>query len=112
MPTPSPLTAQISGFGKSVSASIIDVKWLPWLGECRIGDPRLHLVEVVAGAERPSAAGQQHHRDVGIVGGLPQRDRRRLVERFVEGVEHIGPVRVRVRTRLSSLICEWSRAAA
>ena len=29
MPTPSPLTAQISGFGKSVSASIMAGKWLP-----------------------------------------------------------------------------------
>ena len=57
-----------------------------------IGDARLHLIEVVARAERAPGAGEQHHRHRGIRGGRPQRDCHRAVQRFVECVENLGPV--------------------
>jgi hypothetical protein len=42
--------------------------------------------------ERTAGAGEQHHRDVGIVGGIAQRHRCGVVELLVEGVEGFGPV--------------------
>jgi len=44
--------------------------------EVRVGDPRLHLLQVVARAEGPPGTGQKHHRDSRITVCGAQCDRR------------------------------------
>ena len=60
--------------------------------EVRVGGALVHLQQVGAGAERPAVAGQQHHRDPGVLGGREQRLGGGVVERLVEGVEGVGAV--------------------
>ena len=92
MPTPTPFTAQISGLGKLLSASISPRNpYLPGF-EVGVGDHGLHLGEVGAGAEAAAGARQQHHRDLWVVGGGQQRFGGGVVEGFVESVERLGPI--------------------
>ena len=92
MPTPTPLTAQINGLGNALSASIRPGKPCLPGGEVGVGDARLHLGEVGAGAKAAPGAGQQDDRDLWVLGGGQQRLGGGVVERFVEGVERLGPV--------------------
>jgi predicted metal-binding protein len=67
MPTPTPLTAQISG---EVTALIV---------ERGIGDAPLHLVEIIACGECPPRAGQQHDRHLRIGCRITQRGGGRVI---------------------------------
>src|SRR5271155_5208571 len=64
----------------------------PIVSQLRIADARLHLFEVVTGAESASGPGQQHDGDFGVVGGADQCFGGGFVQRLVERVERLGPV--------------------
>ena len=92
MPTPTPFTAQISGLGNALSASIRPRKpYFPGVKSGSVMRACISARSVPALKPRPVPVSSTTATS-GIVGGGQQRLGGGVVEGFVEGVERLGPV--------------------
>ena len=65
---------------------------MPAGGEPGVGDPGLHLGEVLPGAEGAACPGDHHNGHLRVGGGVGQGVGGGVIERLIEGVERLGAV--------------------